>query len=81
MIPSEPLLSSSIDDGIGTAPGEQHKNIRSFEIPRGCENGIDETPPSRPPGHSFRVSATIEDGVIELDDNGGIDVLVADDSI
>ena len=28
-------LSSSIDDDIRTPPGEQHKNIRVFEIPRG----------------------------------------------
>ena len=25
-------LSSSIDDGVGTAPGEQHKKIRAFEV-------------------------------------------------
>ena len=41
---------------------------------------IGETP-SDLPGHSFRVSSSIDDGVIALDDDGGVDVLVADDSI
>jgi hypothetical protein len=75
------LMSSSIDDGIGTDPGEQYKQVRGFEIPRGYEaDGIDETPPSKPPGRSFCVSTSIEDDVIALDEDGGIEFLVADDS-
>ena len=36
---------------------------------------------SEPPGRSFCVSASSEDGVIELDNDRGIDVIAADDSI
>jgi hypothetical protein len=85
-IPSEPpdfgsRLSVLIDDGIGTDPGEQYKQIRGFEIPRGYEDRIDEPPPSKPPGPRCRVSTSIEDGVIDLVDDGRIEFLVADDSI
>ena len=41
-------------------------------------NAVHETP-SEPPGLGSRVSTSVKDGVIELDDEDGIDVLLFDD--
>ena len=56
-------LSSLIDDGIRTAPGEQYKKIRDFEILQGCEDGINETLPSNPPGLGSYLLTSIDDRI------------------
>jgi hypothetical protein len=76
LIPSEPRLFTSIvtdpqdDDGIFKIASEP-PGLGSASIVFGIGN--------EPPGQSFRVSDSIEDGVIELGNDGGIKDLLVDD--
>ena len=70
------LSSSSIVIGLERERGVDETS--SEPAKRGKR--IDKTP-SDPPGHSFHVSASIDDGVIEVDNDGRIDVLITEDLI
>lgn len=81
-IPSKPpglgscLSSSPIVIGVEYKYGIDE----TLSKPAGRGKRINETP-SKPPGHSFCVSTWIDDGVIELNNDGRINVLITDDMI
>jgi hypothetical protein len=76
LIPSEPCLSTSIDDGmIPNEPPELGPRLStSIVIDLDNDDGIDEIP-SEPPGLGSRLSTLIGNGVIDLGDNDGINVI------